>query len=142
MVDIVLLAALLAALRPHCRLILVGDADQLPSVGPGKAFADIIRSGQVPTVRLTEVFRQAQQSCIVRNAHQIHAGILPDLELGGTDSRHLTAICGSVVRFSPIEATPEQLGAMHGINEHVSIAALTRAVEFYRAYLTGFDEKS
>ena len=70
------------------------------------------------------------------------AGILPDLELGGTDSRHLTAICGSVVRFSPIEATPEQLGAMHGINEHVSIAALTRAVEFYRAYLTGFDEKS
>lgn len=62
MVDISLMCALLRAMRPDCRLILVGDADQLPSVGPGNVFSDIIRSGVIPTVRLTEIFRQAAGS--------------------------------------------------------------------------------
>ena len=77
MVDVPLLAALLAALRNDCRLVLVGDPDQLPSVGPGNLFGDLIRSGTVPTVRLTQIFRQAAQSAIVRNAHLVNAGRCP-----------------------------------------------------------------
>ena len=79
MVDVPLMAALLDALEDSCRLVLVGDPDQLPSVGPGALFADLIRSGSVPTVRLTEVFRQAAQSAIIRNAHLINLGQAPDL---------------------------------------------------------------
>ena len=79
MVDVPLMAALLSALRDDCRLVLVGDPDQLPSVGPGNLFSDLIRSQVVPTVRLTEIFRQAAQSAIVRNAHQVNQGVLPNL---------------------------------------------------------------
>ncbi len=79
MVDVPLMAALLDALGDDCRLVLVGDPDQLPSVGPGALFADLIRSGAVPTVRLTEIFRQAAQSAIIRNAHLINRGQVPDL---------------------------------------------------------------
>jgi len=70
--------ALLAAMPRDCRLVMVGDADQLPSVGPGNVFSDIIRSGVVPTVRLTEIFRQSEGSRIVRNAHMINRGEHPD----------------------------------------------------------------
>lgn len=79
MVDIILMEALLRAMRPSCRLIMVGDADQLPSVGPGNVFSDIIRSGAVPTVKLTEIFRQAEKSGIVKNAHKINGGTVPEL---------------------------------------------------------------
>ena len=79
MVDILLMQGLLSALRDDCRLILVGDPDQLPSVGPGNLFSDLIRSGAMPMVRLTEIFRQAAQSAIVRNAHGVNRGELPDL---------------------------------------------------------------
>lgn len=79
MVDILLMQSLLRALPKHCRLILVGDPDQLPSVGPGNLFSDLIRSGVVPTIRLTEIFRQAQESLIVMNAHAVNHGELPDL---------------------------------------------------------------
>ena len=79
MVDVPLMRALLSALRGDCRLILVGDPDQLPSVGPGNLLSDLLRSGRVPTVRLTEIFRQAAQSAIVRNAHSVDRGELPDL---------------------------------------------------------------
>ena len=85
MVDVPLMAALLDALEGDCRLVLVGDPDQLPSVGPGSLFADLIRSGTVPTVRLTEIFRQAAQSAIVRNAHLINRGEVPDLRLNQGD---------------------------------------------------------
>ena len=80
MVDLPLMRALLAALRPDCRLVLVGDPDQLPSVGPGNVFGDLIRSGLIPEVPLTEIFRQARQSAIVRNAHAINLGQPPCLE--------------------------------------------------------------
>ena len=77
MVDVKLFQALLAAARPHCRFVLVGDADQLPSVGPGNILGEILRAGVLPTVRLTEIFRQAQKSLIVRNAHRIVQGEAP-----------------------------------------------------------------
>lgn len=77
MVDVKLLQALLAACRPHCRFVLVGDADQLPSVGPGNILGEILQAGVLPTVRLTHIFRQAQQSLIVQNAHRIVEGQMP-----------------------------------------------------------------
>ncbi len=80
MVDITLMAALLDALREDCRLVLVGDPDQLPSVGPGNLLSDLLRSKRVPTVRLNEVFRQAAQSAIIRSAHQVNQGRPPELK--------------------------------------------------------------
>ena len=79
MVDITLMDALLQAMPGDARLLLVGDADQLPSVGPGRVFADILKSGAVPAVRLTEIFRQAGESRIVSYAHEINAGEHPRL---------------------------------------------------------------
>ncbi|MCY3730368.1 MAG: ATP-dependent RecD-like DNA helicase, partial [Rhodospirillaceae bacterium] len=85
MVDVMLMQSLLRAVPDHAALLLVGDIDQLPSVGPGQVLADIIRSGAVPAVRLTEVFRQAARSRIVTNAHRINAGRMPELEPGDAD---------------------------------------------------------
>jgi exodeoxyribonuclease V alpha subunit len=79
MVDVPLMRALLRALPDRAGLLLVGDVDQLPSVGPGQVLADIIASGAVPVVRLTEVFRQAAESRIIVNAHRINQGLMPDL---------------------------------------------------------------
>ncbi len=80
MVDILLFYHLLKALPPNAHLLLVGDADQLPSVGPGNVLRDLLRSGAIPSMVLTELFRQAQQSQIVVNAHRINAGQLPSLK--------------------------------------------------------------
>ena len=79
MVDVQLLHSLLKAIPPRKRLILVGDPDQLPPVGPGFPFGDSLRSDKLPTVRLTEIFRQAQESLIVMNAHRVNQGELPEL---------------------------------------------------------------
>ena len=85
MVDLLLMRSLLGAMKNDCRLVLVGDADQLPSVGAGNIFSDIIRGSTANTVRLTEIFRQAQESDIVVNAHAINAGIMPDLMKNDAD---------------------------------------------------------
>jgi exodeoxyribonuclease V alpha subunit len=77
MIDTQLLAALLQALPKEAALLLVGDVDQLPSIGPGQVLADIIGSGSLPVIRLTEIFRQAAESGIVRNAHRINQGEVP-----------------------------------------------------------------
>ena len=79
MVDVQLLHSLLQAVPGNARLILVGDPDQLPPVGPGFPFSDMLRSGALPSVRLTEVFRQAQESLIVMNAHRVNRGQMPQL---------------------------------------------------------------
>ena len=80
MIDISLMYYLLRAVPEGCRIILVGDVDQLPAVGPGSVLKDIIRSGTIPVIRLTEVFRQAEESIIVLNAHRINRGLLPDMQ--------------------------------------------------------------
>ena len=86
MIDLVLMNALLRAMPDRSRLVLVGDVDQLPSVGAGNVLRDIIDSGAVPVVRLTEIFRQGRESQIVANAHSINQGIAPDTDNGsGTD---------------------------------------------------------
>jgi exodeoxyribonuclease V alpha subunit len=80
MLDCTLTHLLLRALPRHCRLILIGDADQLPSVGPGRVLHDLIASRRIPVVPLTEIFRQARASRIVRNAHLVNRGQMPELE--------------------------------------------------------------
>jgi exodeoxyribonuclease V alpha subunit len=93
MVDVPLMNALTRALPEHAALLLVGDVDQLPSVGPGQVLRDIIGSGRVPVVRLTEVFRQAAESRIVVNAHRINNGQMPEQsERGATSDFYIVEI--------------------------------------------------
>jgi exodeoxyribonuclease V alpha subunit len=86
MVDVMLMQALMKATPDDAALLIVGDIDQLPSVGPGQVLADIIDSGAVPVVRLTEVFRQAAASRIIVNAHRLNQGLMPDLSAPTGDS--------------------------------------------------------
>jgi exodeoxyribonuclease V alpha subunit len=79
MVDVLLMYALVKAIPDNAALLIVGDVDQLPSVGPGQVLADMIASAAIPVVRLTEVFRQAAESRIIVNAHRINQGVIPDL---------------------------------------------------------------
>ena len=107
MVDIFLMRSLLRALVPGTRLIMVGDADQLPSVGAGNVLRDILDSGAVPSVRLTEIFRQDEKSMIVYNAHRINHGEAPRLNAKGSDffferaqspsdaARRIVALCAT-----------------------------------------------
>lgn len=85
MVDSALFCSLLKGLRPDCRLVLVGDNDQLPAVGAGSVLKDLIASGVAPTVELTTIFRQAAESLIVTNAHRIVGGDLPELDTTNRD---------------------------------------------------------
>ncbi len=114
MVDLPLMRALLAALKGECRLVLVGDPDQLPSVGPGNVLSDLLRSGRVPTVALTEVFRQAAQSAIVRNAHGVDRGEVPDLSNHSPDffflRRREGARCAEAVVELVCRRLPEKMG--------------------------------
>ena len=86
MVDVVLMANLLRALPPKASLLLVGDIDQLPSVGPGMVLRHLIESKVVPVVRLTEVFRQAAHSRIITNAHRVNEGQMPEIPAKGRES--------------------------------------------------------
>ena len=85
MIDSALMCALLKAIKPGARLIIIGDSDQLPSVGAGNVLRDIIESGRFATVRLCEIFRQAQESLIVTNAHAINRGEMPELTVKDKD---------------------------------------------------------
>ena len=85
MIDLMLMRSLLRAIEPGSRLVIVGDSDQLPSVGPGNVLGDILDSGVVPSVRLHEIFRQAENSRIVVNAHRINRGEMPLWNEKGTD---------------------------------------------------------
>jgi len=104
MVDVPLMASLLEALPPEAAVLLVGDVDQLPSVGPGQVLADLINSAALPVARLTEVFRQAASSRIITTVHAINAGTIPDL-------RPPPAEATTDFYFLPAE-TPEQAVAL------------------------------
>lgn len=85
MVDVSLLASLLKAMRPDAKLVIVGDVDQLPSVGAGNALADIINCGEIPVAKLTRIYRQGDGSGIIVNAHKINEGKMPDLKNTGNE---------------------------------------------------------
>ena len=114
MVDIQLLHSLMQAIPQRKRVILVGDPDQLPPVGPGFPFSDMLRSGVLPTVHLTEIFRQAQQSLIVMNAHRVNQGELPELKVTNSDFFFMRrqsedAVC-SLVRDLCTTRLPKNMG--------------------------------
>lgn len=136
MVDILLMDSLLRALPPSARLLLVGDADQLPSVGPGNVFSAIIRSGVVPTVRLTEIFRQKADSRIVRNAHMINRGEHPNLSENAGDFFRLRRLeaAGGVETISELCAVrlPQKL---HIPSAQIQVLSPTRKGELGTANL-------
>ena len=83
MIDVLLMQSLLKALKENTFLILIGDIDQLPSVGPGNLLKDLINSGEIPVIRLTRIFRQEEKSLIVVNAHRVNQGLFPELKSKG-----------------------------------------------------------
>jgi len=127
MVDITLMAALLSGLREDCRLVLVGDPDQLPSVGAGNLLSDLIRSGTVPMVRLTEVFRQAAQSAIIRSAHQVNRGAVPELKNAGGDVFFLRRPDPAAAEATIVELVGKRLPENMGIPPHqIQVLSPTR----------------
>ena len=114
MVDVQLLNSLLQAVPKGKRLILVGDPDQLPPVGPGFPFSDMLRSGELPSVRLTEIFRQAQQSLIVMNAHRVNRGEMPELKTVTSDfffmRRQSEDAVASLIRDLCTTRLPQNMG--------------------------------
>ncbi len=114
MMDIHLFASLLDALPLGCRLILVGDSDQLPPVGAGNVLHDLILSGMLPVVCLTQVFRQALESKIVTNAHKIVSGEIPDLKNDGGDFFHLERPAPSYAAQTVVELCTQRLPKAYG----------------------------
>ena len=130
MVDIILMDALLKALPPDARLIMVGDADQLPSVGPGNVFSALIRSEVVAAVRLTEIFRQKESSRIVRNAHLINKGEHPDLAENAGDFFRLKRLeAGSTVDTITELCSVRLPGKMNIPPEQIQVLTPTRRGE-------------
>lgn len=125
MVDTALFESLLRGCRMGCKLILVGDSDQLPSVGPGNVLRDLIDSGCIPTVELKQVFRQAAESRIVTNAHRIVAGEYPDLKTRDNDFFFLRRNTASGVLSTVTELVAKRLPASYGYSPLEDIQVLT-----------------
>jgi exodeoxyribonuclease V alpha subunit len=117
MVDVLLMQALVKAIPDHSALLIVGDIDQLPSVGPGQVLADIIGSGAVTVMRLTEVFRQAA-SRIVVNAHRINQGVMPDLTapVGGSDFYYVPCEDPKTAVLRIVELVKTRIPKRFGLN--------------------------
>lgn len=127
MVDISLMSALLAALPRDCRLVLVGDADQLPPVGPGSVFLDILRSCALPVVRLTEIFRQTAESRIVRYAHMINDGEHPNIGENKGDFFFMRRMNQEAARELIVSLCSERLPKNMGISpEEIQVLTPTR----------------
>ena len=136
MVDISLMSALLQAMPADARLVLVGDADQLPSVGPGDVFSAIIRSEVVPTVRLTEIFRQNSTSRIIRNAHMINRGEHPDLSENAGDFFRLKRMQSASTVETITELCASRLPQkMHIPSDEIQVLSPTRKGELGTANL-------
>ena len=126
MLDLPLADALLQALSDHTRLILVGDVDQLPSVGPGAVLRDVITSNQVPTVRLTQIFRQASGSLIVENAHRIHEGQPPESAAGPAgDFYVIERTSGEAAAEAILEVVVKRIPGRFGFDPKTMVQVLT-----------------
>lgn len=127
MIDVTLANRLLAAVPDHAALLLVGDVDQLPSVGPGRVLADLIDSGMVPTVRLTEVFRQARESLIVTNAHLINGGFMPKKSPRGQESDFyvVAATTPEEIQQRLVRMVAERIPAHFGFDPISEVQVLT-----------------
>jgi exodeoxyribonuclease V alpha subunit len=114
MIDIMLTEALLRALKGGTRLILIGDADQLPPVGSGNVLNDIIKSQRFNTVCLTEIFRQSEDSLIVMNAHKINSGVMPDLDSADKDFFHVLRTSEDSIPSAVVSLITERLPKAYG----------------------------
>ncbi len=136
MVDICLMDALLKAMPPDARLVMVGDADQLPPVGPGNVFSALIRSQVIPTVRLTEIFRQNEGSKIVRNAHMINRGEHPNLAENSGDFFRLKRLQAGTSVETITQLCSQRLPGKMGIPpEDIQVLSPTRKGELGTANL-------
>lgn len=124
MVDTLLFEALLRALKLSCRLIMVGDSDQLPSVGAGNVLKDMIDSGRLPVVQLTEIFRQAQQSCIITNAHKIVNGEQPDMSRSDSDFFFMQRLNFETASETVVELISQRLPNAYGFEPKEDIQVL------------------
>ncbi|HRC55502.1 MAG: ATP-dependent RecD-like DNA helicase [Myxococcales bacterium] len=131
MIDLTIFHALLLAVRPAAQLVLVGDIDQLPSVGAGAVLGDVISSEAATVIRLTEIFRQAAESRIVVSAHQINAGALPDLSppaAGTTETSDFYFISREepqAARATVVELVAERIPARFGLDPFSAVQVLT-----------------
>lgn len=125
MVDVMLLESLLRALKLSCRLVMVGDADQLPPVGAGNALRDMIDSDKVPTVVLDEIFRQAAKSLIVTNAHRIVRGQMPELARRNGDFFFMPRYTAAQVSATVVELMHTRLPAAYGYSPLWDMQVLT-----------------
>ncbi len=126
MIDAPLMAQFLSALPPGAHLLIVGDADQLPSVGPGMVLHDLIASGAVPCVQLTEIFRQAASSRIITSAHAINRGQVPDLKPASrSDFFFLEASEPEEIRDLIVQLAHTRLPAKYGFDPIADIQVLT-----------------
>ena len=114
MIDNSLMASLLKAVKPGARIIIIGDSDQLPSVGAGNVLGDLIESGAFATVKLTEIFRQAQESLIVRNAHAINEGKYPELNVKNNDFFYLPRQSDSDIAYTVVDLWKNRLPKSYG----------------------------
>ena len=136
MVDICLMDALLKAMPPDARLVMVGDADQLPPVGPGNVFSALIRSQVIPTVRLTEIFRQNEGSKIIRNAHMINRGEHPNLAENSGDFFRLKRLQAGTSVETITQLWSQRLPGKMGIPpEDIQVLSPTRKGELGTANL-------
>lgn len=124
MVDIPLMRSLICALKLRCRLILVGDSDQLPSVGPGNVLRDFIESECIPQVRLTEIFRQAQKSLIVTNAHAIVHGQMPELKKHDNDFFFLKRERAEQIKSTVLDLVSSRLPKSYGYSPTADIQVI------------------
>jgi exodeoxyribonuclease V alpha subunit len=125
MVDIILMNNLLKAVAPGTRLVLVGDVSQLPSVGPGNVLKDIINGSMMKTVRLTEIFRQAQESMIIVNAHRVNKGEVPHLNIKDKDFFFLHRGSAEAIVKTILELCSRRLPAAYGFDPMRHIQVLT-----------------
>ena len=125
MIDILLMKALLSAIKPGAKLVLCGDADQLPSVGPGNVLRDIIASGKIKTIALKNIFRQAEASLIVTNAHKINRGEMPTLDKKDMDFFFLSRKGGEIITQTVTELYKTRLPKSYKVDAISKIQVLS-----------------
>ena len=125
MIDVFLMSALLKAIKPSSRLVLIGDADQLPPVGPGYVFRDIIESDRFSTVVLTHIFRQARESLIVTNAHAVNNGVYMDLSKKDADFFFLPRMSDEETSSTIVSLCAKRLPKSYGLTAFNGIQIIT-----------------
>ncbi len=125
MIDISLMSSFLKAVKRGARVIFSGDADQLPSVGPGNIIYDIISSGTIPVIQLNKIFRQAEESLIIVNAHKINHGEMPDLSVRSSDFFFLKRSTPQESAFTVMDLFKNRLPKSYGVNPMTSIQVLS-----------------